>query len=80
VAVRQLKALLSQGNRLRLLRVESPSSELTARCVIELTWMPEQIVRNQGKRAALIHARDTVLRGVAAPQGPPPNAGSGTRG
>ena len=65
-AIRQLKSLLSQGSRLRLLRVESPSSELTARCVIELTWMPEQIVRDQGKRAALILARDTVLRGVAA--------------
>jgi hypothetical protein len=32
----------------------------------ELTWMPEQIVRSQGKRAAFIHARDTVLCGVAA--------------
>jgi AcrR family transcriptional regulator len=65
MAVRQLKALLSQGSEQGELRVDSPSSELTARCVIELTWMPEQIVRDQGKRAALIHARDTVLRGVA---------------
>jgi AcrR family transcriptional regulator len=65
VVVRQLKTVLSQGSQLGQLRIESPSSELTARCVIELTWMPEQIVRNQGKRAALRHARDTVLRGVA---------------
>lgn len=65
VVVRQLKAVLSQGSQLGQLRVDSPSSELTARCVIELTWVPEQIVRSQGKRAALIHARDTVLRGVA---------------
>jgi AcrR family transcriptional regulator len=65
--LRLLKALLSQGSRLGQIRVESPSAELTARCVIELTWTPEQIVRSQGKRAALIHARDTVLRGVVAP-------------
>jgi len=65
VVVRQLKALLAQGSQLGQLRLESPSSDLTARCVIELTWIPEEIVRNQGKRAALIHVRDTVLRGVA---------------
>jgi AcrR family transcriptional regulator/mannose/fructose-specific phosphotransferase system component IIA len=65
VAVRQLKTLLGQGSRQGRLRVDSPSSELTARCVIELTWMPEGIVREQGKRAALICARDTLLRGIA---------------
>jgi len=65
VAVRQLKTLLGQGSRLGQLRVDSPSSELTARCVIELTWMPEGIVRDQGKRAALGCARDTLVRGVA---------------
>lgn len=64
--VRQLKALLGQGSRLRQFRVEGPSSELTARCVIELTWIPERIVRSQGTRAALRHGRDTLLRGVAA--------------
>jgi hypothetical protein len=63
--VGQLKTVLGQGSHLGQLRIESPSSELTARCVIELTWMPEQIVRNQGKRAALIHDRDTLLRGAA---------------
>jgi AcrR family transcriptional regulator len=65
VAIRQLKTLLGQGSRQGQLRVDSPSSELTARCVIELTWMPEGIVRAQGNRAALIYARDTVLRGIA---------------
>ena len=65
--VRLLKALLKQGSGLGQIRIENPSAELTARCVIELTWMPEQIVRGQGKRAALIHARDTVLRGVVTP-------------
>jgi hypothetical protein len=28
-------------------------------------WMPENIVRAQGKHAALINARDTVVRGAA---------------
>jgi AcrR family transcriptional regulator len=65
-AIRQLKTLLRQGSRLGQLRVDSPGSELTARCVIELTWMPEGIVRDLGKRAALGYARDTVLRGIAA--------------
>jgi AcrR family transcriptional regulator len=65
-AIRQLKALLSEGVRQGEIRIESPSAELTARCVLELTWMPEQMVRSEGKRASLVQARDTVLRGVAA--------------
>ena len=65
--VRLLKALLREGSRLGQIRIESPSAELTARCILELSWTPEQIVRGQGKRAALIHARDTVLRGVVTP-------------
>jgi AcrR family transcriptional regulator len=65
-AVRRLRTLLGQGSRQGQLRVDSPSAELTARCVIELTWMPERIVRTEGKRAALILGRDTVLRGIAA--------------
>jgi len=65
--VRLLKTLLRQGSGLGQIRIESPSAELTARCVLELTWTPEQIIRGQGKRAALIHARDTMLRGVVTP-------------
>jgi hypothetical protein len=38
---------------------------MTALCVLDVTWMPENIVRTAGKRAALAQARDTVLRGVA---------------
>ena len=62
--LRQLKALLSAGIRSREIRIDSPSTELLSRCVIDVLWMPESIVRAAGKRAALIHARDTVLRGV----------------
>jgi AcrR family transcriptional regulator len=63
--LRQLKALLSRGIRSGEIRIDSPSTEMLSRCVIDVLWMPESIVRAAGKRAALIHARDTVLRGVA---------------
>jgi AcrR family transcriptional regulator len=64
-ALRRLMALLGDGARLGELRIKNPAAELTARCVLDLTWMPEKIIRSEGTRAALIHARDTVLRGVA---------------
>jgi hypothetical protein len=38
---------------------------MLARCLIGLQWIPENILREVGTRAALVHARDTVLRGVA---------------
>jgi hypothetical protein len=38
---------------------------MLARCVIGLQWIPENILRSVGKRAALVHVRDTVLRGAA---------------
>jgi AcrR family transcriptional regulator len=63
--LRQLKALLTQGIRSGEIRVESPSTAMLARCVLDVLWIPENIVRAAGRRAALVHARDTVLRGVA---------------
>ena len=62
--LQQLEALLSEGIQSGEIRIDSPSTEMLARCVIDVLWMPETIVRAAGKRAALIHARDTVLRGV----------------
>jgi AcrR family transcriptional regulator len=62
--LRQLKALLSEGIRSGEIRIESPSTEMLSRCVMDVLWIPESIVRAAGKRAALVHARDTVLRGV----------------
>lgn len=62
--VRQMKALLSEGMRSREIRIDSPSNEMLARCVIDVQWMPENIIRAAGTRGAFIHARDTVLRGV----------------
>jgi AcrR family transcriptional regulator len=63
--LRQLRALLAQGIRSGEIRIDSPSTDVLSRCVMDVLWMPESIVRAAGKRAALIHARDTVLRGVA---------------
>jgi hypothetical protein len=38
---------------------------MLARCVLDVLWIPENILRAGGRRAALVHARDTVLRGVS---------------
>jgi AcrR family transcriptional regulator len=65
LVIRQVRALLVEGSRAGQIRVDSPSAELTARCVIELSWMPERIVRDCGTRPALVHARDTLIRGVS---------------
>jgi AcrR family transcriptional regulator len=63
--MRQLKSLLSEGIKSNEIRIDSPSTDLLSRCVMDVLWMPENIVRAEGTRAALIHARDTVVRGVA---------------
>ena len=63
--LRQLKTLLTQGIRSGEIRIESPSTAVLARCVLDVLWIPENILRAAGKRAALLHARDTVLRGAA---------------
>jgi AcrR family transcriptional regulator len=63
--LRQLKRLLSDGIRSKDIRVDTPSLELLSRCVMDLLWMPENIVRARGTRAALSMARDTLVNGVA---------------
>ncbi|MCX5044303.1 TetR/AcrR family transcriptional regulator [Aldersonia sp. NBC_00410] len=63
--VRQMKHLLAEGVRSGEIRIESPSSDMLARCVIGVQWIPENILLQVGRRAALVHARDTVVRGVA---------------
>jgi AcrR family transcriptional regulator len=62
--LRQLRSLLSEGIQSGEIRIEAPSTALLARCVLDVLWIPENIVRQAGTRAALVHARDTVLRGV----------------
>jgi AcrR family transcriptional regulator len=64
--LRQLRTLLSQGIQSGDIRIEDPPSlAMLSRCVMDILWMPENIVRDQGKHAALVIARDTVVRGVA---------------
>jgi AcrR family transcriptional regulator len=63
--LRQMKSLLSEGIRSGEIRIDAPSTAMLARCVIGLQWIPENILRAVGKRAALVHTRDTVLRGAA---------------
>jgi AcrR family transcriptional regulator len=63
--LRQLRTLLSEGIQSGDIRIEDPPSlAMLARCVMDILWMPENIVRAQGKHAALVNARDTVIRGV----------------
>jgi AcrR family transcriptional regulator len=62
--LRQLRTLLAEGIRSGEIRIESPSTGMLARCVLDVLWIPENILRAAGRRVALIHARDTVLRGV----------------
>lgn len=63
--LRQMKTLLSEGIRSGELAVDGASTAMLARCVIGLQWIPENILDDVGKRASLVHVRDTVLRGVA---------------
>jgi AcrR family transcriptional regulator len=62
--LQQMQEMLSAGVRSGEVSIESPTSEMLARCVIEAHWMPENILREIGTRRALILARDTVLRGI----------------
>jgi AcrR family transcriptional regulator len=62
--VRQMKSLLADGIRSGEIKIDSPSNEMLARCVIGVGWFPENIIRDVGTRASLIHVRDTMLRGV----------------
>jgi AcrR family transcriptional regulator len=67
--VRQMKSLLSEGIKSGEIRIDTPTVDLLARCVIGVQWIPENILRELGTRASLVHARDTVLRGVAIREG-----------
>ena len=65
--IRQMKSLLSKGIKSGEISVDSPTADILTRCVIGVQWIPENILRELGPRAALIHTRDTVLRGIASP-------------
>ncbi len=62
--VRQMKSLLAEGIESGEISIDSPSSDLLARSVIGVGWIPETILRELGTRASLLCVRDTTLRGV----------------
>jgi AcrR family transcriptional regulator len=63
--LRDLKALLAQGERSRELHIDGPSADIRAWSLFDPMWMHEIIVRRVGTRAALALGRDSVLRGAA---------------
>lgn len=63
--VRQMKSMLSDGIKSGEIRIDTPTVDILARCVIGVQWIPENILNELGTRGSLVHARDTVLRGVA---------------
>jgi AcrR family transcriptional regulator len=63
--LRQVRSLLAAGARSGELHLAGGSADMRARCVVELIWTPETIVRAAGTKRAHALARDTVLRGAA---------------
>src|SRR5271156_4016342 len=53
--LKQMKSLLSEGIRSGEIYIDAPSTAMLARCVIGLQWIPENILRAVGKRAAVVH-------------------------
>ncbi len=68
--LRQIKSLLSAGIQSGDIKIDDAPLEMMARCAIVLRWIPANILRQLGTRAALIHIRDTMLRGVTEPSRP----------
>jgi AcrR family transcriptional regulator len=62
----QIKALLAEGERDGVFRVIGPSANVRANCLLELMWIPSNIVSSIGPRESLALARNTLLRGAAA--------------
>ena len=63
--LKQTKSLLSQAVQSGAIGITDAPREMLARCVIGLQWLPENILRDIGTSASLVHIRDTLLRGVA---------------
>jgi AcrR family transcriptional regulator len=62
--LRHLRSVLGHGIRVGELQPPGGSAELRAQCLLEVIWMPEQLLR-AGPRVALGFGRDTLLRGAA---------------
>jgi AcrR family transcriptional regulator len=61
---RSIRALLTSGTKAGTIRFEHGSAEMRARCVYEALWVPEDIVRTAGTKAAHTLARQTLLEGA----------------
>ena len=57
-----------KGIRAGEIKIDDAPGEMLARCAIGLKWIPENILRDIGTRASLLHIRDTMLRGVVEPR------------
>jgi AcrR family transcriptional regulator len=65
--LKDLTSLLASGIESGEMRSATGPIKLQARCLLELTWPPEEYAREDA-RGAHLFARDTVLRGAAARQ------------
>ena len=62
--MQQLRTLLTAGIRSGELRGDARAPDLLSRCVMDLLWIPEDIIGALGTRAALTLSRETVLWGT----------------
>lgn len=66
--VKQIKSLMTEGERNGSLKNFGTSADVRALSLVELVWVPEKIVRNAGVSAAHALAREALLRGVTNPK------------
>jgi AcrR family transcriptional regulator len=62
---RAVKALLSDGEHSRQFRNPGGTLKIRTACMLELTWIPLELIQRIGTRGALALARDTLIRGAA---------------
>jgi AcrR family transcriptional regulator len=65
---RQVKALLSDGERGGQFRNPGGTVKIRTACMLELTWTPLELIQRIGARGALSLARETLIRGAAERQ------------
>jgi AcrR family transcriptional regulator len=64
--MQQFKKLLSAAIQSGEIGIDHPPLDMLSRCVMDVLWIPENIIRESGPRTALILARDTVIRGITS--------------
>jgi AcrR family transcriptional regulator len=62
--LQHIKRLVAEGERTGQFRIFEASTNVRANCLLELTWMPEKVVRDVGVPVAMAQVRDTLLRGA----------------